>query len=428
MRMSVAAEIRNLVVEGASSVLRHSEFKSWLDKEDDIMDGHVAINNSVLFREGLKTTKSTHFLCVPIKTKGNFDCDRICLASIIKFNNKFTHISPKDKKAAIDKFDPALAAELSSFGRIPLILIGSITDDVRVETPLGHDLFKTIVLDPTQKEIVTIDDEVLTIRDAQDEEAIWDALEQAVSDAKLIEPPLPLDLQQPFAKALKELRSESHAVVSIPKPTDKSKTKGLLDEIVHVLDRQIAEYSASLAKCKQDSRNTEDFNNILRISYNFSSDATKILHLLMSLCDLKPVLCWCTVAQWFALSEAFQKLPWSKSTAKPSLPAYHSMIGGARNKSFHNLFPFSKTLKVPMEGFPLEAISLTFFSEFSGRTNANKFEYRDQALIEAFTEFTRAGEKFVPFSFWGKNLDVMSATVELLRATSSALRSLSKIN
>jgi hypothetical protein len=425
--MSLAAEIKGIVVEGVSSVLQHSEFKTWLEDQEDLTDGHIAINNSVLFRESLKTTKSDHFLCVPVKAKGECDYDRVCLASIIKFNGKFTHVSAKDKKTGIGKFDPALAAELGSFGRIPLILIGSISDNVRVETQLGHELFNTVVLDPTQKEIVSIGDGILTIRDAEDEEAIWDALERAMSDAKLLQPPLPLDLQQPFAKALKELRSESHAVVSIPKPGDKTTTKGLLDEIIYVLDGQIADYSKSLAKCKQDSRNSEDFNNVLRISYNFSSDATKILHLLMSLCDLKPVLCWCTVAQWFALSEAFQKLPWSKSTTKPSLSAYHSMIGGARNKSFHNLFPFSKTLKVPMAGFPLEAISLTFFSEYSGRSNANKFEYHDQALIEAFTEFTRAGERFVPFSFWNKNLDVMSTTVELLRTTSSALRLLSRV-
>lgn len=101
------------------------------------------------------------------------------------------------------------------------------------------------------------------------------------------------------------------------------------------------------------------------------------------------------------------------------------MIGGARNKSFHNLFPFSKTLRVPLDGVPLEAIRLTFFSEYGGKKNANRFEYQDQDLIEAFTEFTRAGEKFVPFSFWGKNLDVMSRTVDLLRATDDALRCLS---
>jgi hypothetical protein len=74
---------------------------------------------------------------------------------------------------------------------------------------------------------------------------------------------------------------------------------------------------------------------------------------------------------------------------------------------------------------PLEATGLTFFSEYGGRKNANRFEYQDQALIEAFTEFTRAGEKFVPFSFCSKNLDVMSRTVELLRATGAALRCLS---
>src|SRR5882672_8640278 len=105
--MSLAAEVKEIVVDGLSSVLQHSGFTTWLAIEDRISDGHVAINNSVLFREGLKTIKSAHFLCVPVKTSGTFDCERVCLASIIKFHNKFAHISSKDKKTTIDKFDPA---------------------------------------------------------------------------------------------------------------------------------------------------------------------------------------------------------------------------------------------------------------------------------------------------------------------------------
>jgi hypothetical protein len=41
------------------------------------------------------------------------------------------------------------------------------------------------------------------------------------------------------------------------------------------------------------------------------------------------------------------------------------MIGGARNRNFYNLFPFSKILRVPLEGVPLGAISRrTFFPQY----------------------------------------------------------------
>ena len=62
---------------------------------------------------------------------------------------------------------------------------------MKVETQLGHKLFSKVVLDPTQKEFVTLSPEAFTIREAQNEEAVWNALEQAVAVAKLVEPPLP---------------------------------------------------------------------------------------------------------------------------------------------------------------------------------------------------------------------------------------------
>ena len=70
-------------------------------------------------------------------------------------------------------------------------LASRLTDNVKVETQLGHKLFSKVVLDPTQKEFVTLSPEAFTIREAQNEEAVWNALEQAVAVAKLVEPPLP---------------------------------------------------------------------------------------------------------------------------------------------------------------------------------------------------------------------------------------------
>ena len=424
--MSVEADLKGLLTAGVLKVLDRTEFATWLANEDDFEEGHIGINNSLIFREELATIKNDKFLCVPLEKDGTPSGEKVCLASNIKFNTDFTYLSPKDKKAAYEKLDAALSAALASFGRIPFILIGTITDNVKIEARIDHKLFASMVLDPVQKDLVTLKGDVIFVREAQDEEAIWNALEEAASKAKIAEPPLPIDLQKPFAKTLGQLRSESYALLHLPKSAKDSGGGGLLDEIARVLDHQITEYSSSLTRFKAEpKKNAEDFNTVLRISYNFSGDATKILRLLISLSDLKPVLFWCTVAEWFALAECFKGLPWSKSTTKPSLGAYHTMIGGVRNRSFHNLFPFSKTLKVPLDGVPLGAISLTFFTEFAGRKNLNRFEYQDQALIEAFTEFTRAGEKFVPVSFWTKNLAVMSKTVELLRATGNALRTIS---
>jgi len=256
--MRVPTEIKKMVVREVASVFELEEFKKWSEVEDDFTEGHVAINNSLLFREGLKTNKNGKFLCIPVDVKGRLASDRACLASSIKLNKKFAYVSPKDKKAAFEKLDTVLSAELRSFGKIPFILIGTISDNVKIEAELGHKLFDRIILDPAQKELVTLNSETVSIRDAQDEEAVWNELEEIAAATKLLEPPLPLDLQQPSTKALMQLRSDSHAVVTLPDPQKKSAAKGLLNQIIDVLDRQIAEYSASLSRCGNDARSADE--------------------------------------------------------------------------------------------------------------------------------------------------------------------------
>jgi hypothetical protein len=154
-----------------------------------------------------------------------------------------------------------------------LILVGTITDNVKVETKIDHKLFSHMILDPSQQQLATVNGDTVTIRDAQDEETIWDELERAAASAKIVEPPLPLDLQQPFAKALDQLRSEAYAVVTLPDSRGRRHDHALLSRITTVLDDQIAQYSVSLGKCKENpDKHADDFNNVLRISYNFSTE------------------------------------------------------------------------------------------------------------------------------------------------------------
>ena len=58
------------------------------------------------------------------------------------------------------------------------------------------------------------------------------------------------------------------------------------------LDSQISEYEGIVSKIKSDKSVPSD---VLRIAYNFASDATTMISLLISICDLKPVVFWCTI-------------------------------------------------------------------------------------------------------------------------------------
>ena len=165
-----------------------------------------------------------------------------------------TYISPKDKQATYEGLDTALTATLDSFGQLPFILIGTITDDVVIEAEVDHKPFGRMVLNPLQQELVTVEEEVVSVREAQDEEAIWEALEEAVRVAKIAEPPLPADHQKPFVKALGQLRSESYAVVHLPSSRKHAADGGLLWDIAKVLDSQIAEYSKSPREDQRETR------------------------------------------------------------------------------------------------------------------------------------------------------------------------------
>ncbi len=419
--MRVEKRLTERIASGVSYIVGTPTFKQAMSKEKSLKEGMVALNNSFLFREELGTHKNAQYLCMPFGPSAELLTKDICIGRNLKFNDDFKFFSAKSKPRDIEGLDLALPKAVSCFGKLPYILIGNIRDDIEVEVPFELGPFKRLVLSPSQAPTLAINNEAIFVKDVNNEEALWIELERKAAEAPEPTGSPPVDLPVKFAKALEKLRAQSYAIVNLPAHA-KIQEGNLLDSIISVLASQIGEYEKSLSKCHgEPTKGPDDFNNILRISYNFSTDASKILQLLTRMCDLKPVLFWCTIVEWLELSHSFHQLPWSKSENKASLKAYRSMIGSARNRSFHNLFPFSKTLKVPLTGVPLGAIELTFFSEFSGKKNANHFEYEDEALIKAFVEFTRAGERFVQSSFWTKNLEVMRNTAHLLKSIGDTL-------
>ena len=152
---------------------------------------------------------------------------------------------------------------------------------------------------------------------------------------------------------------------------------------------------------------------------------TNLIRLIVSICDLKPIILWGTIAEHFALSEEFRQLPWTRSHDKPSLKNYEYIISNSRNRTFHNLFPFRKTLKVSLSNSAIQKPELLIFSEFGQKKN-NKLSYHDKELVDILTKFTRAREQRVSDHFWQQNLKVMDAAIELFKKTSTFLKILHK--
>ena len=268
--------------------------------------------------------------------------------------------------------------------------------------------------------MLTVHGKAITIQSAADDEALWSELEKV--HGKL----LPDNFSQPFAAAVENVRKRHYALLKLP---GKIPSKNpLLDSFIEAFQDSISQYKKSLRASKGlPTPRTTDFNDLLRIAYNFATDAIRIIRLLVSVCDLKPInIRWCTIDEWFRLADAFRSLPWSKLKQKPSLDAYQQTINAARNRAFHRLLPVENTLRVNFEGKTLGRITLHLFPEYLARRTEETIEYEDRALVEILTDFTRVGEKSVSPRFWERNLAVMEATVDLLAATSSALKLLAK--
>lgn len=415
-KTEIAAQIRNAV----SAVVKRPEFTKWL-KEEKIGEGFILLNNSVIFRQKLKTTKSEFYLGIPVRTASNLGISNPIIVHGIKFNTNFKYVELKGiKKLKVDEIQTAIDEQLSLLGTIVMVLIGDVINDVVTKAIINHSLFSEIELNPTSSTTLAINGKTIQVNSVTDEEIVWAELE-SIHGADL-----PEDLVQPFASAIDEIRKHHYAILRLP--GDLVPTKPLLDSFVDALNQNATHYKKAWNKCKgRMDLDPSEFNDVLRIAYNFATDAVLVIRLLASICDLKPIVRWCTVDGWFHLAESFKNLPWAKNT-KPSLDAYQKIVNAARNKAFHHLLPVDNTLRVQMEGTKLGTVTLSLFPEYIARNANETMDYEDRGLVELLTNFTRVSQKSVSQQFWQKNIAVMEATVKLLSQTSATLKLLSQTN
>jgi len=264
-----------------------------------------------------------------------------------------------------------------------------------------------------------VSDKTIRINSMADEETIWAELEQ-IHGANL-----PEDFAEPLATALDHIRKRHYAILTLP--GESTPSSSLLDSFVDALRQNVTQYKKAWNKCKGHlDMDPAEFNNVLRIAYNFATDAVLVIRLLISICDLKPIVRWCMVDEWFQLAESFRTLPWAKMKDKPSLDTYQQTVNNARNRAFHRLLPVDNTLRVELEGTKLGRITLRLFPEYVARNTEETMDYEDRALVELLSDFTRVSEKSVSPQFWQRNIAVMEGAIALLSRTSSALKLLSK--
>ena len=409
-------QVESFITESVQRLIGHQNFIAWRNGERLNPGDVVLINNSFVFRD-VKTNKADEFLALVFKN-GSTGPD-IAIARDIRFNVDFKRMpSTSTNLLTTSPLVECIGPQLEKLGHLVFLLIGEVQDTEVVAVPLNHNAFASVVWDPTRSESAQIDGNRIIVNRTDDEQLVLTALERAYTASGA---QVPEGLRESLGVALDQLQDLAVAKVRIPQAGEDAPT-GITDSILAVLCEQREEYENAVSGLTGGATGTgSSFNDVLRLAYNFASDATGYLRLIVSICDLKPIVLWGTIAEHYALSVAFHSLPWGRSNRKPSLKNYQQSIADARNSAFHNLFPFRKTLRVPLPEKALGAPELQIFSEHS-KKSSNQLTYNDKELVDVLVEFTRARERCLPVSFWEKNLDVMNATIALFETTSQFLK------
>ena len=420
------APIEKLIASSVGKLAKRSEFTEWLGNQTPADEDLVVINNSFIFRDktSIKTRKNSQFLCLRV-AGGKLGAAPL-VADSGDFNLDFKLLVAKSKNLPkTELLGPRVTSELKGLGQLVFVLIGEIKDQSR-SRELGHSYAVELRFDPgaAGSSVQEFDgNRRLIVNQLLDPETAWNEIEAQVKDE--VKEGLEA-LSESFAIAFEKLREETTSKLQLPKPGTAASKASFVSKLREALAEQRKLYDQALAKYQEEGRNPVHLNEVLRIAYNFADDALKVLKLLVSIADLKAIALWCTIDEHFALATAFRNLPWGKTSKKPSLSKYHDVISGARNRAFHNLLAFDRTIESDLAGVAINARSLTLLPAYGRRKGTVPFDYEDRELVEVLSELTLAPETTVSLDFWKRNADVMSCFENLIVRTEEALGLLNK--
>ncbi len=399
-----------------SEVQKLESFKSWIAEQKATDDDVIIINNSFVHREDTKTNKNQKYLAygsnkeLKIKTLYAYSESRI--------NNDFKIYKKEKVKDNITELDEILKKEVKGIGELIFILLGSVDENITLSKELDCTFLKTVMYNPTIKKS-KIEGDSLLINDTSDDEQIWNLITSHFIGEEF-QSELTNDFKIEIGEILDEIEDESFSKLVLKKDLEKN-APTIIESMLSILKEELKEYDKSIKEfIESDKRDAKIFNNILRISYNFSTDASTLLKLIISICDLKPVILWGTIFHHYKLSEAFKDLPWNRSNSKASVKNYNNIIGNSRNQAFHKIFPFKNSLSIDLPNNSLKGATIKIFSRHSKKKD-NQLSYDDKAMVDVLLDFTRTSEHKISFAFWEKNRTVMDLSVKLVEETNDFL-------
>lgn len=409
--------VQRAVADECELLLASDAFESWKGAESLHEGDLIACNNSFLYREGQRTTKSHLYLGIEVRDGINFALPPVVLTARSPIIKQFKRLSARERSQYEQRdLESALKEQVSKLGSIVFSLAGRIGEATAAEVPLarvsGLDCLKYV---PDQGSSAEVTDASLLLADISNLDAAWAAVQAATSDGDIDQ----AALGAAFESAFHALQEASMRPIN---PGDVSEDcPSVLSGILERMNEQVTAFTRALEQHEGAPSDNEIYNEVLRISYNFADGTRAFLRLMMGVCDLKPILFWLTVFEQVDLAHRFAQLPFSLvGKAKPSLERYRSVIADARNQAFHDVFAFDHPFRVLLPGDALRTPELHLFREYVQRGDA-ALQFEDRELVELFATLTRTPERPVPVGFWRGNREVMAAVVDTVRALRRAL-------
>ena len=374
-------------------------------------EGYLVANNSFLHREGAKFTKSGVYLAVPVDEGGKARVSTPLLVKGITKNADFDFIASSAFGGQTVSLEKGLPDLIKHFGRLAFILLGRIEPGGPYEEPIASNVFTRLLYDRTLNKDFEIAGNDLRINKLFDEDRLW----TLVHGSPGWEPEKNVAAQ--LAAALDRLRAQAHDSLIVPESAEEVPKDSLLDQMTAAFRAGAAEYGLALKRWKQDQSQSA-LNEVMRLAYNFSSDAMQLAEFVMALSDLKPMILLLTIDEQYRFAQAVRAILKRRAVHKPSLRGYSDVISDARSAAFHRLIPFDATIEV--DHLELSGVRLRLFPEYEER-RSNVLDYEDRPLLELLTQMTRPTVRELEAAFWDENETVMAATLDLLEALRSAL-------
>ncbi len=418
---TAAGEVQKRIREAAEfAVTQMAEADSSLSEAVEKNPGlHMAINSSFLYRDkrSVKTVQSSRRVAVKVSKTGK----KIGVESVSIFDGpaikKHYRLLSDDEAKGLVPLEKAVSQEIVSLGDLIFVLVGTIKGLRPSAEAVGGKNVSELRLTPSQiGEFEKIEEGIYSIKKIMPVEELLAKMGDDLSE----QGGLPASDREKVATAYDLLLDNATTDVVVP-TGKKIKADGtILGQIAGSLRRQTEEYSAALEALDSSPKDEHPLNEVLRIAYNFTTDVMPLVYLFMSICDLKPIIFWCTVdAQW-SLASAFAALPWAALGRKEKLEEYQQIVSQARNHAFHHVLPFDSTVEIDVSDLEVRAEKIRLFTPFGGK-HERGVRLKDQALADLFDEFSRAKWRPVSNVFWEANLKVMQAASELAKAILDAL-------